>query len=62
MKKTYIKPTTETMHICMENMIMTSDRSVTFKDDNDTGSGLFNNAYAKGDAMTKDRSIFGFGD
>ena len=62
MKKTYIKPTTETMHICTENMIMTSGKSVTFKDDNDTGGGLLNNDYAEGDAMSKDRSIFGLDD
>ena len=57
MKKTYIKPTTETMHICTENMIMSSTNGVTFNDDNNSGSGFLNDGYAEGDAMTHSRGI-----
>ena len=56
MKKTYIKPTTETMHICTENMIMSSTNGVTFNDDNNSGSGFLNDDYAN-EALSKDRGF-----
>lgn len=52
MKKTYIRPTAETMHVGTQQPIAAS--GITFSEDGLTGSGILNDEDAIGDALSRE--------
>lgn len=56
MKKTYIKPTIETVNISAQNLMAASGGPITFSDD-DEGYGELDDEYASGSALSK-KSMF----
>ena len=61
MKKTYIKPLTETVKIEMEQVIASSGGGLIFSSDGNSGSGSLNDDYADG-VLSKGRDSFCFDD
>ena len=57
MKKIYIKPTIETTHIALEQVIAVSGGGLTFDPDNNNGRGPWNDEYAD-EILSKRRGIW----
>lgn len=61
MKKTYIKPSTETVQIEMEQVIASSGGELSFGSDGNSGVGSLNDDYAD-EVLSKGRDAFSFYD
>ena len=53
MKKTYVKPSIETVNVCTQQVIAASPNGIFFDDDNTGWGGLSNESAGEGPAMSR---------